>query len=71
MSENKFWLSLWLGLASLVTVIVIAALIYNAHENNIVGDLIAKGHDPLAVVSAFDPVDKDALIINELINNNK
>lgn len=53
-SEDKFWLTLWLGICSLATIIILAALFNGYRLGEIEARAIAASNDPIATACALN-----------------
>lgn len=69
--HQNHWIICWISGMFFITVIVVSAFLYNHSENVLMVDAIKAGADPIEVVSMFETVDNDTLILHNLSKGGK
>ncbi len=64
--DSKFWLGVWMTLASVMIVLIASIAIYNMHKNATIAAVLKTGVDPVEVRCAFDVGAFNAALCNRL-----
>ncbi len=64
--DSKFWLGVWVTVASVVVVLIVSITIYNMHQNATLAAVLKSGVDPIEVRCAFDVGAYNAALCNRL-----